>query len=113
MNEKYQESTLGELRAILSGHLEFLKHIKSEKDFDRADRKKLMQLIELCGLSLELVDKSDTHGLLHGLKNKPGKDTVTDRTDPDEFLQGDEDDPKYGQDANFVTYVKILSSGES
>lgn len=104
MNEKYQKPTLEQLRAILSGHPELLKHIESEKVLYHADRKKLMELMDLCDLSIDQVDNSDPYGLLRGLKNNPGKDPATDRTDPDGFLQGDEDDPTYGQEANFVTF---------
>ncbi len=104
MNEKYQEPTLEQLRALLSGHPELPNHIESEKALDRAGRKKLMELMNLCGLSIDQVDHSDPFGLFRGLKNKPGKDGTTDRTDPDGFLQGDKDDPTYGQDAYFVPF---------
>jgi hypothetical protein len=104
MNEKFEKPTLEQLKAVLSGHPELLNHIKSEKDLDRADRKKLMKLMELCGVSIDQVDKSDPFGFLHSLKNNPGKRTGADKTDPDGFLQGDKNDPTYGQDANFVTF---------
>jgi hypothetical protein len=73
MNEKNQEPTLEELRALLSGHPELLKQIKSGKDLDRADREKLMELMALCGLSIDQVDKSDPHGLLGVLKTNQAK----------------------------------------
>jgi hypothetical protein len=104
MNGKYQEPTLEQLRVLLSGHPELLKHIKSEKDLDRADRKKLVDLMDLCGLSIDQVDHSEPHGLLCGLKKKPDKDKAVDRNDPDGFLQGDKDDTTYGQDAYYVPF---------
>jgi hypothetical protein len=104
MNEKFEEPTLEQLRALLSGHPELLHHIKSENDLARADRKKLMELMELCGLSIDQVDHSDPFGFLHSLKNNPGKRTGADKTDPSGFLQGDKNDPTYGQDDYYVPF---------
>jgi hypothetical protein len=53
MNKKFQEPTLEQLRSLLSGHPDLLNHIKSEKSLDRVGREKLMQLIDLCGLSTD------------------------------------------------------------
>jgi hypothetical protein len=104
MNEKFQEPTLEQLRALLSGHPDLLTHIKSEKALDRASRENLLELIDLCGLSIDQVDPSDLFGLLRGLKNKPGNDNAADRSGPDGFLQGDKDGPTYGEDEGYVPF---------
>ncbi len=57
------------------------------KELDRADRKKLMELMDLCGLSIDQVDKSDPFGLLCGLKNNLGKDPDADRKNCDGFYR--------------------------
>jgi hypothetical protein len=96
MNKKFEEPTLEQLRALLSGHPDLLSHIKSEKALDRASREKLMQLIDLCGLSIDQVDNSDPFGLLRGLENKPGKDKPAGGSAMNGLLEGNKNGLDYG-----------------
>jgi hypothetical protein len=104
MNEKFQEPTLEQLRALLSEHPDLLKHIQSERALDRASREKLLELIDLCGLTIDQVDRSDPFGLLRGLKNKPGKDKPADKSFTHGLLEGNKNSPDYGEDQGYVPF---------
>jgi hypothetical protein len=96
MNKKFQEPTLDQLRALLSGHPDLLSHIKSEKALDRASREKLMQLIDLCGLSIDQVDHSDPFGLLRVLKERPVPDKTAGGSVMNGLLEGNKNGLDYG-----------------
>jgi len=96
MNEKFEEPTLEQLRALLSGHPDLLSHIKSEKSLDRVGREKLMQLIDLCGLSIDQVDHSDPFGLLRVLKERPARDKTAGGSVMNGLLEGNKNSSDYG-----------------
>jgi hypothetical protein len=104
MNEKFQEPTLEQLRALLSGHPDLLTHIQSERALDRASREKLLELIDLCGLTIDQVDHSDPFGLLRVLKESHARDKPADKSLTHGLLEGNKDDPSYGEDKGFVPF---------
>jgi hypothetical protein len=104
MNKKFQEPTLAQLRAMLSGHPDLLSHIKSEKALDRASRERLLELIDLCGLSIDQVDHSDRHGLLRGLKGRPALVKPAGGSVTNGLLQGSKQGPDYGEDEGYVPF---------